>query len=72
MSIACRCDRCGNFFLPKDNGCVKEIKTSQATITERLNGPVDIKSYHLCDNCDVNFEKWIRGFENVKGELKDG
>lgn len=41
-------------------------------IAEHINGPVDIKSYHLCDDCDVNFEKWIRGFENVKEELKDG
>lgn len=71
MALACRCDRCGNFFLPGANGRVKELKTANISMVSSCFGPLDIKSYHLCNTCYIDFETWIRGCDYVKEELKD-
>lgn len=71
MALACRCDRCGNFFIPNQYGMVKGLKTADVMIGDRIESSINIKGYHLCDKCFSNFEIWFHEYDDLKENLKD-
>lgn len=63
--LACKCDRCKNYFETGDNGRIFKVTT--ANILLYGNGdPRGKKYYDLCPSCFESFGVWLWEGENEK------
>lgn len=71
MALACKCDRCGNFFSPNKNVRVFKIETGLYSLRGDCRGPVETENYELCPTCINEFKLWLKLVNNDKENDKE-
>lgn len=71
MAVACKCDRCGIFFLPNQCGRMKRLKIADVMIGDRIENSMNVKSYDLCNECADKFNVWVHKYDDLKEDLKN-
>ena len=67
MAIACKCDRCHNYFSLNDDGIyVSGVTTCRVDITD--NSIRKIKVMHLCPDCEIRVQKCLNAYNDVNKE----
>ena len=62
MSLAKKCDRCGNLYEPKDMGVCGAIVNGLSLINrdEQNSRAFSRKYFDLCPECLLSFANWLK------------
>lgn len=57
--IACKCDRCHEYFDPSLEGTINAITIKKVRIINNTSSNSDRKIFHLCMSCDTRLKFWL-------------
>lgn len=67
MAIACKCDRCHNYFQPDNiSGYVSGIVTCRVDIIDNVIKKKAVM--HLCPDCEIEVQKCLHAYNDKNKE----